>query len=131
MKLENQVCSLELARKLEKLGVKQNSYWYWSFYALKGETNLPTWKLVTAVTDKRGKHSAFTVAELGEKLPMELPEDNEYFFETYRLSLKWVVQYNSQNKKKKVFGQVAKTEANARAKCLIYLKEKKLLERKK
>ena len=29
MKLQNQVCSLELSKKLKELGVKQESLWYW------------------------------------------------------------------------------------------------------
>lgn len=29
MKLEDQVCSLEFAKKLKELGVKQESLWYW------------------------------------------------------------------------------------------------------
>ena len=29
MKIENQVCSLELAKKLKELGVEQDSYFFW------------------------------------------------------------------------------------------------------
>ena len=29
MKIESQVCSLELAKKLKELGVKQESLYYW------------------------------------------------------------------------------------------------------
>lgn len=29
MKLENQVCSLELSKRLKELGVKQDSLWWW------------------------------------------------------------------------------------------------------
>jgi len=29
MKLENQVCSLEHAKKLKELGVKQENIWWW------------------------------------------------------------------------------------------------------
>jgi len=29
MKLEDQVCSLELAKRLKDLGMKQESLWYW------------------------------------------------------------------------------------------------------
>ena len=31
MKLEKQVCSLELAKRLKELDVKQESLWYWHF----------------------------------------------------------------------------------------------------
>ena len=30
MKLEDQVCSLELSKRLKELGVKQDSLWYWN-----------------------------------------------------------------------------------------------------
>ena len=33
MKLEDQVCSLELAKKLKELGVKQDSLFYWNLYS--------------------------------------------------------------------------------------------------
>jgi len=117
MKLENQVTSLKLSKKLKKLGVKQESLFYW----VNGKLFLKD------KDDLVNEHiSAFTASELGERLPMELPEDNDYVFETLCLSGSWVVQYNPHLHRKKVFGQVAKTEANARAKMLIYLIENKL-----
>lgn len=73
MKLENQVVSLELAKKLKELGVEQDSYFNWytnykGYYILgdnsdmmnnakmTGNTTAPQWDYI----------SAFTVAELGE-----------------------------------------------------------------
>lgn len=68
MKLEDQVCSLELAKKLKALGVTQESLY--SFGAVLKESicnivlsSVPDWKF----WDQR--YSAFTVAELGEMLP--------------------------------------------------------------
>ena len=36
MKLEQQVCSLELAQKLKELGVKQESLFYWTYSNMFG-----------------------------------------------------------------------------------------------
>jgi hypothetical protein len=60
--LEKQVVSLDLAKRLKELGVKQESVWYWFRDRLilgRGEGgNMQTFT------------SAFTVAELGEMLPI-------------------------------------------------------------
>jgi len=84
--LEKQVCSLELAKRLKELGVKQESAWYW-----KHNTESPHGKIDEWVLCHYGQPyevnssyhvSAFTVAELGEllkvvKFGMELPEWSE------------------------------------------------------
>ena len=64
MKLEQQVCNLELAKKLKELGVKQESLWYWVHNKIKDD-----WKL-TILTQCFKDHpesweyySAFTVSE--------------------------------------------------------------------
>lgn len=70
MKLENQVVSLKLAKKLEKLGVKQKSLWMWVKYELwkkpqVWQSDLATDVKVTCLSGKREyAYSAFTVAEL-------------------------------------------------------------------
>ena len=80
MKLEDQVCSLELAKKLKELGGVQDSLSYWEEYRDNWMDLRATPKLVQGYhTDKeRGEgnavesstyYSAFTVAELGEMLP--------------------------------------------------------------
>lgn len=55
--LEQQVCSIELAKELEKLGVKQESLWSW----VGGMLELTG--CLTAKQDERAI-SAFTIAEL-------------------------------------------------------------------
>lgn len=93
MKLENQVVSLELAKKLKELGVKQESL----FYHFKTENTI--WQITSDVHSKRsGMHvpagkkgfrelksqrfSAFTVAELREMLKEQQNQimfgENEY-----------------------------------------------------
>ena len=67
MKIEYQVCSLELSQKLKDLGVPQESLFYWTpdfnndFDLIYGE---PT----SGWQRKGARVSAFTVAELGEIL---------------------------------------------------------------
>lgn len=83
MKLEDQVCSLENAKRLKELGVEQESYFYWlNIY-------LDNWVLFHAENDDCNQHSApgditflkmkmkanqavsaFTSAELCELLPI-------------------------------------------------------------
>ena len=120
MKLENQVCSLELAKKLKELGGKQESLFYWH---LDGDDE---WELVMEkdvfpqVLDFC--YPAFTVAELGEMLPEEI--------HTFKLSDEFCCESNQPDyfpKGKSNLFFTADTEANARAKMLIYLLENKLI----
>lgn len=117
MKLESQVCSLDLAKRLKALGVKQESLFYymnhlsnkdWSNQVRYPDGSDPRY------WDFESKISAFTVAELGKMLPL---------FETgcsgreVRIRSKYIRQSWSFLK------QRADTEADARAKMLIYLIE--------
>ena len=62
MELKDQVCSLESARKLIELGLKQESLFYWHETArLDGINNINQSKI-----NSKYCYSAFTVAELGE-----------------------------------------------------------------
>lgn len=69
MMIEDQVCSLELAKKLRELGVTQNSLWYW---AKDGDEDvvISDEKLILAggAPTNSNVFSAFTVAELGEMI---------------------------------------------------------------
>lgn len=115
MTLEKQVCSLELAKRLKELGVKQESLWFWRF--LKGSN--PEWDLAYSgnVRAVEKTYSAFTVAELGEMLPEDCktrrPVDEKG---------KWLVDSLGTDR----FFR-ADTEADARAAMLIYLLEQKLI----
>lgn len=114
LRLEQQCVSLELAKRLKELGVKQESYFYW-------EDDLDGGYLL--VGDKvNGDYAAFTVAELGEMLPKLMISQywNNGFWYCYPDDTEGVEQM--QNK--------SDTEADARAKCLIYLLENNLIPKK-
>jgi hypothetical protein len=112
MELKDQVCSLELAKKLKELGVEQDSFLYWA----KGYHHE-----VFAIEMERFSNlheegiSAFTVAELGEILPSGVRTIKTRGNKGKWIALKWI-------KDKKVNFN-ADTEADARAKMLIYLLE--------
>lgn len=74
MILSDQVCSLELAKRLKELGVKQESYFY---YAEQSESD---WKAIHLSRPWNNTYSAFTVAELFALLPhrITLPEGAPY-----------------------------------------------------
>lgn len=110
MRLDDQVCSLKLAKKLKELGVEQDSLFYWQKYK-HGWTIQPVW--LSQHSKASATTSAFTVAELGElledhdgRLPHYLPFEKKWAHDRYPTH------------------DVAETEADARAKMLIYLLEK-------
>ena len=119
MTLEQQVTSLELSKKLKELGVKQDSLFWWL------EVSPGQWNTHCLSYGKREENigiSAFTVSELGEILP-------EYFCSAQAgTQEKWVCEkYSHGTIDAEVPRLYADTEANARAKMLIYLIEHKLI----
>lgn len=147
--MENQVCSLELSKLLEKLGVKQNSYFYW-VYTYKEKYNLfhaenddcnqhngpgdITWLNIKKRSNQAW--SAFTVAELGYLLPKQIEiiiDVDKNGYGIFRPSLwcgrceftgdnryEWMISYGDDH------FVLDENEANARAKMLIYLIENNL-----
>src|SRR5437016_5764061 len=114
MKLEDQVCSLDLAKRLKELGVKQESLIWWRNY---GAGPAP------AVGRKTGELiigricCAFTVAELGMMLRDSvgiMPSANS------NADGGWYYRFPDQTIHEA-------TEADARAKMLIYLLENMLI----
>lgn len=121
MKLESQVTSLELSKRLRELGVKQESLFYWQqhYVEMKGDVMASSFKLTQVKTEsKKGMRcfSAFTVAELGEMLPQGV---------TYKVHKD--ENYSSISEANYGFFPDTK-EADARAKMLIYLLENKLIQ---
>lgn len=143
MQLEHQVCNLELSKKLKELGVPQESSFVW--YNLNGGlSGEPRYDLKFRRGDNpEYSPAAFTDAELGEMLPptVSLQSKGERVY--YHLSggkkwqdKKWAYMYTLavDTKDKQRVGnewqltyQWADTEADARAKMLIYLLENNLI----
>lgn len=122
MKLEDQVVSLELAKKLRELGVRQESEFYWE------ELPIGT-KLFPSDDDVRMWPwcAAFTVAELGEMLP-------EGYF-SRRIGYDWYNDAKEEDQsgwisKPDLIYEKSDTEAGCRAKMLCYLIEQKIVEAK-
>ncbi len=122
MKLENQVCSLTLAQRLKELGVKQESLFYWAKWESKPTSK--KWGVVSKLRHsydgREPEHyvSAFTVAELGEML---LNHRNiRHRFVNAGEGKRWVTSNDERN-------YFADTEADARARMLIYLLENNLI----
>lgn len=133
MKLESQVCSLELAMRLKELGVKQESLFVYCEIEFKWELrylqNILS-RMRRQELDDRSL-SAFTVAELGEMLPDEFPGNSESIFDSFMVRMqgfqRWHVRYIHDEDREVYHCEEAETEADARAKMLIYLLENKLI----
>ena len=133
MKLEQQVCSFELAKRLKELGVKQESFFVWS-----GHTEPATlwrhdaWAERDIYPLKKGLYyAALTIAELGEMLPMSVGHSDtgeEWLFCT-KVGDGYSVGYGEIGDRGIDFMHMeeASTEADARAKMLIYLLENNLI----
>lgn len=113
MKLEKQVTSLEISKRLKELGVKQKSLFRYYGY--------PHGIILELNPDEYDCLSAFTVAELGEMLPTLVSSWKQT--ETTDGDIGFRVHYDD----KKVKTCIADTEADARGKMLIYLLENKLI----
>jgi len=122
MKLEQQVVSLELAQKLKELGVKESSSFYWN--KKKNEE----WKVILSTQTDYGlydEHSGelvptWSVAELGE---MSLSDCLSR--KTRSVEFPWRCERESTGGYITASG--ADTEADARAKMLVYLLENNLV----
>ncbi len=130
MKLENQLTNLKLSQRLEELGVKQESYFWWIDYCGK-KYEIGTKKEMKQCRIFRyvqNHYSAFTVAELGEMLPNNLDDHKWELQITKVFDNTWYTSYYDKINKKYIHYQ-AKTEADARAKMLICILENKLTKK--
>jgi hypothetical protein len=120
MQLENQVTSLPLAQRLKSLDVVTPSIFFWRgvegyevAYSARAENH----------NEYSNAISAFTVAELGEML------QNASSSEDYVQLPSWHKKLRGYASPSTWLGKAVdeKTEADARAKMLIYLLENKLI----
>lgn len=123
MIIEDQLCTLEQAKKLKELGVKQDSYFYWFEYA----DNNRLGAIKGSIISGEKSYSAFTASELGELLPETI---NEYFLHIINAECLWVITYRH------ALGSLSELRStmiadfnmsNALAKMLIHLIENKLV----
>jgi len=132
MDIEKQVISLDLAKKLNQLGVKKPSYMWWrNDFADNPRKYEDKWYLIpdsdypcTGEHESRAYDNnwyllaAYSVAELGEILPAGM-QSNRIDFKDGDQWHCWAWNFGN------TFFE--KTEANARAKMLIYFIEKDLI----
>lgn len=139
MEIEKQVCSLELAKRLKELGVKQESCFYWD--SIDGG-KLFLWKIgdlisfsyeETYASPSEYSYSAFSVVELGEMLPHHTPsmKDGQGFSCSTLISedgevTHWDTHIRDVDENFSPQTIWGATEADARAKMLIYLIENKI-----
>lgn len=157
MQLEHQVVSLELAKKLKELGVKQDAYCQWFRFSDRPDGS-EHWvfddgcRMGSGITKDAERYSAFTVTEIGNMLPRRICEPDQklsgetgkcyllreiFLSDDYaneNITTGYQLQYGD-SKAKVQSGHALNSagiyyignEADARAKMLIYLLENKLI----
>jgi hypothetical protein len=136
MQIHEQVCSIDNAKRLRELGVKQEGLYRWIEieHCMKFNEETQKYECIETRTFLNDgwynyqpeiiidKWVAFTVAELGELLPNILSSLSPCLT-CIKLHEVWEVAYGLNNK---IFG--SHKEADARAMMLIHLLENKLIE---
>lgn len=127
MQLEKQVVSLELAKILKELGVEQKSLFWWASMMRGDEEESVLVNVETLTRMYKGEYgwvwlSAFTVAELGEMLPWDIVIHRD-------INKGWHITFQANGlAEKDILFSEDSTEADARAKMLIYLLEQGLIK---
>ena len=140
MELKDIVCSLEYAKNLEELGIKQDSL----FYHCKEKGFGSPFNVIkdrNIASQGYNQHmsihkiaSAFTSDELGRMLPKEIKIENICYYLEIAMgntnNSKWLIMYNAsyENRSKQLYYTKEKKEADARAKMLIHLIKNNLIK---
>lgn len=153
LSLEDQVCAIEHAKRFDEIGITQKSLWYWCESKdkdikpeiLQGTLNYYDYNTTEKQISKI--YSAFTVAELGKMLPeiitkihhlsnnkvkiipydlIFIKHDNTLDYSHITCSNNGFLKINDSLFPPEIIFRDT-TEANARAKMLIYLLENKLI----
>lgn len=136
MKLESQVTSLEISKRLKELGVKQESLFWWDSSnsiccagpKRMGNTFYPE-NLDSYYT--KNTISAFTVAELGEMLPEDITVEGINYQIQFTNGIHSIGYQGEIDVSvfKVIHETIGLTEVDARGKMLIYLLENGLIEK--
>ncbi len=134
MNLESQVCSLDLAKRLKELGVKQESIFRYDVWQERATLRYFTEE---PIISGEIPYAAFTSTELGEMLPDCIRADklfnngnttlmdlNGHFIKSSKKDDEYKIYIDGLTKITIFF---SKNEANARANMLIHLIENKLI----
>jgi hypothetical protein len=140
MNLLEQVVSLELAKELKKLEVKQDSMFYWiqcgEYINDWSEAFLETKEDVNKYEmNADGQCSAYTVAELGEMLPGEIREIvgkvpvDPYFLDCGKVDYEhsYYVRYTRHATGDVIYIMRGRKEADVRAEMLIRLIKERVI----
>jgi len=121
MKLNKQVCSFELAKQLKDLGFEQESYFYYSneIGKIVGSSYKETHNRLKFI-------SAYTVAELGDVLPLSSEEQGQIEWTCEKVVNGWEYDITEHYFRQLIYG-IEKTEVDARSKMIICLKENKII----
>jgi len=131
MKLENQVCTLEQARKFDELGLKLDSYFVWTEQYGNSEAEYAIWirkpleSILKTRTDYK-KYSAYSCAELGVLLPATIITDK------FDGEQEWWLNIDTEEGRRFYTGYDeeivdSKHEAHAKADLFIYLLKEKII----
>lgn len=134
MEKEKQLTNLELSKKLRDLGVPQDSLFYWDMRPTNNGIEIKP-RGIFYQKPRNGDHdyiiSAFTVAELGELLPRRITVDR-WTWICFKDAVEGTDIWNGiivdENKEKEIKRILSETEADARAKMLIFLIEQGYLD---
>ena len=118
MDLREQVCKIDLSKKLDELGVIAKSAFKWHYFH---DERYPSWEICRRnTTVNRNEYRAYTVAELAEMLPISL---NNCHLSCVKLRPGWEIAYGLNQK---IF--LDKSLPDALAKMLIHVIENKLIK---
>lgn len=132
------VTSLELSKQLKEAGILQESEWYWVCVKARSEKEWGEPQLLPRVVSSNGTEeylliaSAFHVGELGEMLQYIAYRNNgniratRYTLQIRKWEKQWIVSYKSMSNEI-LNEEEADTEAEARGKMLLYLRENNLI----
>lgn len=137
MNIEDQVVSLDLAKKLKGLGVKQDGFFYYADgYLLPSFTpehvnhnneGIVHWTSIGSFKIINDLMPAFTVAELLDMMPADIDKCN-LFLKKSTPSISMEAQYEAAYPGKNLCGNRDSNPANALAYLLIKLIDYKLVE---